>query len=263
LTLWTRNGTTTLRANWIDFREPSAHDSCGFYVIEMAACAISPFAEFPRRLLARMTELSQESGQDEFLMPVGLFLVVDKENGGDATAEELVSRFELLDFESRNVVDFYFLGWTQDPSGNLKFSLADFRRFRNFLMEKGIKQFGGNADLILVDAHYKESSVNLNFQQAIRIDLSTSVKEGDFFTLGAFLQSIIQAAEEVEVDRQGARDRGLVFSISDRLGLAIAKSSLLDFILEKWGKIIGARKLKQLTVQNLGPSISLQAFGPF
>lgn len=229
----------------------------------MATAAISPFSEFPRRLSDRMAELSQEFGQTEFLMPVGLFLVVDKDNGGDATAEELVNRFELLDFESRNVVDFYFLGWIQDPSGNLKFSLGDFQQFRTFLMEKGIKQFGGNADLILVDAHYRESKVTLNFQQAIRVDLSTSVKAGDFSTLGGFLQSIIQAAEEVENDRQGAHARGLVFSISDRLGLAVAKSSILDFVLEKWGKIIGAKKLKQLAIQNLGPSIALQDFGPF
>jgi hypothetical protein len=229
----------------------------------MAACVISPFAEFPRRLSARMTELSQESGEREFLMPVGLVLVVDKENGGDATAEELVSRFELLNFESRNVIDFYFLGWSQDFSGKLNFRLADFERFRSFLLEKGIKQFGGNADLILVDAHYKDSNVNLNFQQAIRIDLSTSSEEGHFSTLGSFLQSIIDAAEQVEADRQGALARGLVFSISDRLGLAVAKSSILDFVLEKWGKIIGARKLKQLAVQNLGPCIPLQAFGPF
>lgn len=226
----------------------------------MAAAAISPFAEFPRRLLARMTELSHEFHQNEFLMPVGLFLVVDKANGGDATAEEVVSRFELLDFESRNVVDFYFLGWMQDPSGTLRFSLPDFRQFRRFLLEKGVKEFGGNADLILVDAHYRDSNVTLNFQQAIRVDLSTSIKEGDLSTLGAFLESIIQAADEVEADSQGARARGLVYSISDRLGLAVAKSSLLDFVLEKWGKIIGAKKLKQLVVQNLGPSIPLQDF---
>jgi hypothetical protein len=229
----------------------------------MAAAAISPFAEFPRRLRARMTELAREFSENEFFMPVGLFLVLDKNNGGDATAEELVSRFEFLDFESRNVVDFYFLGWLQDPAGNLKFSLPDFRQFRSFLVEKGIKQFGGNADLILVDAHYKESEVDLNFRQAIRVDLSVSIKEGDFPTLAAFLESIINAAEEVEADRQAARARGIVFSISDRLGLAVAKSSILDFILEKWGKIIGGKQLKQLVVQNLGPCIPLSDFGPF
>jgi hypothetical protein len=108
----------------------------------MATAAISPFAEFPRRLRTRMAELAQKFGETEFFMPVGLFLVVDKENGGDATAEELVSRFEFLDFESRNVVDFYFLGWLQDSGGNLKFSLTDFRQFRSFLIGKGIKQFG-------------------------------------------------------------------------------------------------------------------------
>ena len=55
----------------------------------------------------------------------------------------------------------------------------------------------------------------------------------------------------------------LYFQLVTDLGLAVAKSSILDFVLEKWGKIIGAKKLKQLAIQNLGPSIALQDFGPF
>jgi hypothetical protein len=58
---------------------------------------------FKQRLLHRLKELAEESGQTDFILPVGLVLVLDKENGGDATAQELTSRFNLLDFESRNV----------------------------------------------------------------------------------------------------------------------------------------------------------------
>ena len=104
--------------------------------------------------------------------------------------------------------------------------------------------------------------MSLNFEQAIRIDLSSSVSEKEISTLGAFLQSIIETAEEVKSDAKGAYDRGIVFSISDRLGLAIAKTSMLDFVLEKWGKIIGAKKLKRLVVQNLGPMVDLHDLGP-
>lgn len=225
------------------------------------ACAIpSPFPEFPRQLAGRMEMLAKESGQEEFFLPVGLFLVVDKENGGDATAEELIRRFKLLDAESRNAIDFYFAGWHPHGPG-LRFSLADFMEFRDFLGTVGLREFGGNADLILVDAHYREaSSPSLDFSRTIRVDLSASTKEEDFPSLGAFLQSIIQVANELKSDVASARRRGIVFAMSDKLGLAIAKTSMLDFILEKWGKIIGAKKLKHVAVRNLGPNVDLGRF---
>lgn len=50
---------------------------------------------------------------------------------------------------------------------------------------------------------------------------------------------------------------GVVFTISDRVGIVIAKDSILNFVLEKWGKIIGARKLKELAVTNLSPSVEI------
>jgi hypothetical protein len=219
---------------------------------------VGTVVQFRRRLLKRLKELSDESGKNAFRMPVGLFLVVDRENGGDATAQELTSRFNLIDLESRNVIDFYFLGWSKNSSGNIAFDPNGFSDCRNFLKQSGIKEFGGNADLILVDAVRHESgSVTLDFQHAIRIDLSTRKAEKGFPTLGSFLESIIAAAQAVKDDVHRATATGTVFAISDRLGIAIAKDSILNFILEKWGKIIGARKLKELAVTNLGPSLEI------
>jgi len=122
-----------------------------------------------------MRELSIESGQRNFVLPVGLCSVIDKENGGDTTAEELVGRFNLLDFESRNVIDFYFLGWSKspEPSKDIRFDLTAFEDFQLRLRDFGIPIFGGNADLILVDAEYSAEKVTLNFPEAIRIDLSS------------------------------------------------------------------------------------------
>jgi hypothetical protein len=51
------------------------------------------------------------AGVKSFVMQVGLFLLIDEENGGDATARELCKRFHLLNSESQNVIDFYFLLW--------------------------------------------------------------------------------------------------------------------------------------------------------
>lgn len=142
---------------------------------------VTTVLQFRRRLLKRMKQLSDESARNQFRLPVGLFLVVDRANGGDATAQELTSRFKLIGLECRDVIDFYFLGWRRDSSGNLVFEPRRFFDCRNFLKECGIKEFGGNADLILVDAVRHESgSVTLDFQHAIRIDLSARKAERDF-----------------------------------------------------------------------------------
>jgi hypothetical protein len=213
------------------------------------------FCECVRR---RLDQLASEFGQTSFLMPLGLFLVIDTDNGGDATAAELTRRFKLLDFESKNIVDFYFLGWRESYfSEGMQFDLAVFESYRDALRRIGVYKFGGNADLILVDARYSGGDVTLNFEEAVRVDLSASDAEKDFPTLGAFLQSIIDAAEEVRKAGTSGETHGFVFSISDRLGLATAKKSILDFVLEKWGKVIGGKKLTTLAVRNLGPEIDL------
>ena len=234
--------------------------------MQQMAEAVGDVAIFKRRLLHRLKQLAQEFGRSEFVMPVGLVLVIDKHNGGDVTAQELVNRFGVVDMESRNLVDFYFLGWRRttdeekdrgDEGGAITFDLGSFEKFRTALREAGVGQFGGNADLILVDAHHAPGDVSLNFAQAIRIDLSLSRAENDFPTLGGFLQALIEAAGQVRHDK-ALQGGGLVFAISDQLGLAIAKRSLLDTFLEKFGKVFGAKRMAAVAVRKLGPVVRLR-----
>jgi hypothetical protein len=219
---------------------------------------VGTVSQFKDRLLKRMEELSLEFHKKAFRMPVGLFLVVGQKSGGDSTAQEIAKRFKLIDLESQNVIDFYFLGWSKDPSGTIKFDEEDFTECRRFLEANEIKKFGGNADLILVDAvRHEDGSVILDFPEAIRIDLSASKAEKGFLTLGSFLESIIETAKAVKSDVPGATATGIVFEMSDKLGIAITKNSILNFILEKFGKIIGAKKLKDLAVKDLGQPLEI------
>jgi hypothetical protein len=219
--------------------------------------------EFFDILNARLFELYELAGEEELIMPIGLFMLLDKENGGDATAEEIQRRFKILNFESGNVIDFYFLGWHPteshllEESGNIQFSLRAFKEFRTLLRNLGIKKFGGNADLILVDAHIgKNSEPKLNFSKAIYIDLARQMAENNFPTLGGLLQSIIDAADDVRKSQKSAEKRGVVYSISDKLGIAFAKQSILQFFLNKYGKIIGAKRLAAVSIQNLAPDVT-------
>ena len=95
---------------------------------------------------------------------MGLLFLVDKANGGDATAEELARRFRLLGLESRNVVDFYFLGWDGgDEEGTaLVFDLNGFTESRNAFRDAGVRSFGSDADLILCDAHFDQGMVTID-----------------------------------------------------------------------------------------------------
>jgi hypothetical protein len=82
------------------------------------------FSTFQVLLLKRVTQLAQEwsgheeskfvpmvpKGKSHFIMPIGLVMVVDEANGGNATAQELVRRFDLLHRESGQSHRFLFHG---------------------------------------------------------------------------------------------------------------------------------------------------------
>ena len=165
----------------------------------------------------------------------------DSEHGGDLTAQELVKRFRLLDEESSNVVDFYFLGWqqTDEPgeSQRLKFDLEAFEQFRTSLRQNGVGNFGGNADLILLDAWYKDRRVALDFSKVMYLNLSQAAKSNAIDTLGAFLQELIEVGGKFRAEKTN-NSSSATFWISDRLGLAVAKRSAWAFIVEKWGKFM-------------------------
>jgi hypothetical protein len=211
------------------------------------------------KIIDKLDALSKEAGKESIRMPVGLFLVVDKDNGGDATSDELIRRFRMLDITSGSIIDFYYLGWINysgglyEPKQELEFVLPDFQACRTTLKAYGVSNFGGYADLILVDAEIdttgKYPKYYLHFEDAIRIDLAKSIKSGDIPRLGEFLDTLINAAEEFKKDEPNC---GGTYYISDKLGLIYAKQSLLSSIFDKWGKFIGANTLKHLAVRNLG-----------
>lgn len=237
------------------------------------------FNGFQTMLDARLRLLAQQrkgNAKKDFdlVMPIGLFFVIDQENGGGVTGDELVRRFHLLHTESRHAIDFYFLGWrwrdVADPSKGIVFDLESFAECRAAFKQLGIKTFGGSADLILVDARYHSRigpedglgrsrpagyrDIDLNFPEAVQINLATGREKNEIPPLGEFLQSIVAVAESLY---ESGDSSSPVYSISDSLGLATAKRSFLDFILKKWGAVIGADKLASLAVRNLGPIATL------
>src|SRR5215472_14895516 len=125
--------------------------------------AAGPLRSFKYRLLERMRTLSKESRYAEFVMPVALLLVIDKDNGGDDTADEVLRRFFLVDAESCDVIDFYFAGWQLADTDSLKkrlvFDVDAFASVREALRNAGMGRFGGYADLVLLDAHYADGRV--------------------------------------------------------------------------------------------------------
>lgn len=253
----------------------------------------SGFSTFQVLLLKRVVELAQEwarqqnlgtidlsgVGQSHFVVPVGLVMVLDEANGGDAVAQELVRRFHLLNQESGNIIDFYFLGWEWvdywDRSKGIRFNLSAFDSCRAALKRAGVKSFGGNADLILVDAHHwftpwtlprdvetpsnvGPTGVTLDFSNAIHINLSSRRADGGIPLLGELLQAIIEAADAIR-STATQTSGGITFAISDRLGVATAKRSFLTFVLEKFGAAIGATKMANFAIRNLGPAVRVES----
>jgi hypothetical protein len=214
-------------------------------------------SEFKHILLDRLLALAKEAGSEDVVLPVGLFLILDEATGGDSIAKEIARRFGFLDFESRNVIDFYYLGWRRisGKDSEIEFDLDSFELYRTALRRVGVTAFGGNADLILVDARLTGGQPSLDFEHVIHIDLSTAIASRNILGLGAFLQGLIQTAEEIKTTHNNSNR--VVYGISNKLGLAIAKTSILDFVLKKWGSIIGASALAPLAIKNVGPVVDL------
>jgi hypothetical protein len=183
--------------------------------------------------------------------------VVDRENGGNDTSEELLRRFNLIDVESRDVIDFFFLGWSrpQSDAPRVAFNLAEFQSCKESLRRAGVRDFGGYADLFLFDAWLQNERVWLDFPNAIHVDLAEEVSSKRMVNIGGFLEALLQSAEDIRKD--AALRASAVIRISDRLGLATAKRSALRFVLDKWGKIIGANSLAALATRRVGPAVDL------
>lgn len=234
--------------------------------MQYATAPVNDFDDFRRLLGGRLSRLYLENyinaERKSFVLPVGLILLIDEENGGDVTARELVKRFNLLHSESQDVIDFYFLGWEWvqgwDRTKGIRFNLKSFESCRNTLRALGVDRFGGNADLILVDAHFALRGSWIDFRKAIHVNLSSSSAEKEIPPVGEFLQSIIEAARAVRESASTQPEGGAVFSISDRLGLATEGKSFLDFIFKKLGEFIGAKKLQAIAVRNIGPKVRLR-----
>jgi hypothetical protein len=216
--------------------------------------ASGTMADFKLRVADNMRRLAKETGDTEFAVPLALVLAIDAATGGDVNAQEIIRRFALIDVESRNIIDFFFLGWSKDAVGAVTFSLPAFAQVREALREVGVTRFGGNASLYVLDAWWHNGRVTLDFENAIYIDLTVTQKKGNVLSIGEFLQGLIDAAEAVRTEAAGG---SAVLRISDRLGLASAKASFLDYLLNKWGEMIGANKLADVVTRRIGPKVDL------
>jgi hypothetical protein len=219
--------------------------------------AVGAVQDFKKRILDNMLRLRRETGMNELVFPVGIFLVLDRANGGNSIADELLRRFNLIDAESRDIIDFFFLGWSRSQSdpGLLVFDLQAFQACRTALLNSGVVAFGGYADLLLFDVWLKNDRVFLDFEHAMHIDLAECVSSRRVPNVGGLLEGLLHSAEEIRSDVR--HDSSVVLRISDQLGLATAKSSVLHFVLEKWGKIVGANSLLPLATRRLGPCVDL------
>src|SRR5262245_56122017 len=146
--------------------------------------------------------------------------------------------------KSRDVIDFYLAGWqaadSGDPKKGLAFDVEAFASIREALREAGMGNFGGYADLVLLDAQFVDGRVQLDLTKAIYVDLSDALKTKKIASVGAFIEALIEAAHRFRDSAPKDPDLSQTLWISDQLALAIAKKSIWKYILDKWGKVFGA-----------------------
>jgi hypothetical protein len=219
------------------------------------------------RIVTRLEAIYAESNGKCKRLPVGMFFVIDKENGGNDVCDEIVRRFRLLGAASKSYMDFYYLGWVDydyinqvdKDDGSLYFCMSDFDAIKEaFRKEYRIRCFNGYADLLLVDVELDDTGthnkVYFNFQDAVSIDMSKAIKSGDIPSLGEFMERLIEAAASFRSENdQGSS----VAFISDTLGIMYAKENVIRYVFKKWGEIVGANSLKHLATSGLGSRMEI------
>ncbi|WP_420124906.1 hypothetical protein [Longimicrobium sp.] len=215
-------------------------------------------AELRCELSMRLRSLQNTRGStDSVTIPIGICLVLASEHGGNTVASELIQRFHLLNLESGDAIDFYYLGWRVETDGkgdqHLQFSLPDYVAAKQLLQSTGVRGFSGNADLILVDASVApDKPVELKLESAIQIDLTRLIAaEGAVLTLGSFFDMLMESA------RNSPPTSTTVHSLSDRLGMEMGKTAILNVVWKKIGGLIGAERLSQLATRGVGRRLVL------
>ena len=92
----------------------------------------------------------------------------------------------------------------------------------------------------------------------MHIDLAEAIAKQRILNIGGFLQSLIDTVDLVR-EHVGKDASNVVERISDKLGLAVGKASLTEYLIEKWGRVIGAPKLLALATGHIGPVVPLSA----
>lgn len=224
------------------------------------------------RVANRLESIYEESGKMCKRMPIGLFFVIDKENGGNEVSDELLRRFHLIGKSSSSFIDFYYLGWIDydllnqvgDDSeiNSPEFCLPDFNAIKEtFRKEYRINCFNGYADLLLVDVELDDSGeynkIYFNFQDAIHVDLSKAIKSNDIQSLGEFMERLIDAAKNY---REESVNSNSVAHISNKLGILYSKENIVRYIFDKWGKLVGMNNLWHFATSRVGERMEIENY---
>jgi hypothetical protein len=223
------------------------------------AIAVGSVQLFKLRLLGRMQALTRETGESGFLMPVALLFLADQANGGAVSGRALGERFNLTDFEYRNLIEFVFPGWSVQSNKGLSeepsFEVGGFEALRRCLSAAGVRGLAGKSELILVDANHVKGVVRLNFSSALRVPLNPPRDEPGQPPIANLLQGMTAAVAAMRTANRPGTSTS--FTVSPELDLATSRGSLLEVFLERLRLAVGWRGLAERVVRNLGPDLPL------
>jgi hypothetical protein len=100
----------------------------------------------------------------------------------------------------------------------------------------------------------RSGRTSLDCEHALHIDLAEAIASKKILSAGGFPEGLLQAAEDVR--NNAVAQSSAVIRISDKLGLAFAKRSILDFVLDKWARVIGGSSLTPFATRRGGPVVA-------
>ena len=175
--------------------------------------------------------------------------------------EEIIPGLQYFHYRSGNNIDFFCAGYRRygpDPGSDEKivtndrppwiFNLRMYDEFRRQIQQRSSWRYSGEADLILMNAEFKESARNasLDFTSAIACDLDRMVKDQAIQSVRRFFEDIFKFAET-------AQTADPTWGFSDEQGLRVGGSALRRLVLSLLPRHLGDdyKRAEHFAIRNI------------
>ena len=217
-----------------------------------------------KMLIDKISDTFDRRYQDDAACHVRIVGLVFASPNSRLAKEEIIPRINEWHCRSGEHIDFYFAGYTNPyghppvdgyqevkiPGRNEQWFYSDtlFSKFRHEFQSLTTWKYGGNEELLLINAHFDSDSkkARLDFGSMMCCRLDVMKNDRTILNVGEFFESVFKFAEN------SINDTNPTYTFSNKQGIGIACSALKRFLLSHLPKGLDAdyRRAEHLAVRD-------------